>query len=127
MVERLIRAAPIAGGSTVALRGLYTLKILGLHDNTIDIYGFDSSVTETDHHAYEQKENEKKGVTDGTVTLTLDQDGENEKSFIVHTWMIAQAKEFILTTQTILKEYDMRVHGPGLIAHLLETGANLEE
>lgn len=121
---------PISGGSTVTLRGLYTLKILGLHKNPIDIYGMDSCVLGDDnaHHAYEQKENETDGAANQIVTLTIDQDGENEKSFNVQLWQIAQAKEMIMLRQTIFKDYNkMRVHGPGLIAHLLETGAHLED
>lgn len=121
---------PIAGGSTVALRGLYTLKVLGLHQNKIDVYGMDSCIIDNQHHAYDQPENdpsEETGLACNTVRLTLHEDEDRQKSFLVQPWHIAQAKEMILLKQTILSELDIRVHGPGLIAYLLETGAHLEE
>lgn len=124
---------PIAGGSTVALRALYTLKVLGLHHNRIDIYGMDSCLLDDNpeqHHAYPQPENdpsEETGLACNTVRLTLHEDKENQRSFLVQPWHIAQAKEFILLKQTLLAELDLQVHGPGLIAYLLESGAHLEE
>ena len=114
---------PIAGGSTVMLRGLYLLKLLGLGvKNPVDVYGFDSCIMGA-HHAYEQKENDGQDE----IKLTFNRDKENERIFMCQPWMVAQAKEFDMLHKTVLRDMDIRVHGDGLIAYLLQTHQEIED
>lgn len=103
----------IFGGSTVMLRGLPLLSMLGLRK--FHIYGFDSCLYGAQHHAYAQPENDLEKVVE------LDVGG---KKFHCHTWMAAQAQEFIdLVKHMLPDDVEMHVYGDGLIAHILRTGA----
>ena len=53
---------PCPGGSTVTLRALCCLNMLGLRK--IHVYGFDSCMEGLEHHAYEQSENDELKVGD---------------------------------------------------------------
>jgi hypothetical protein len=46
------------------------------------------------------------------------------KSFKCHSWMAFQAQEFITLVKHIFPDdLELNVHGDGLIAHILKTGA----
>jgi len=107
---------PIPGGSTVMLRGITLLKILGF--SRMEIYGFDSCLSEEGkHHAYEQKENDNEKTI---VKVTC-----GGRVFLCHPWMASQAQEFLDQMKHLLvDEVELLVHGDGLIAHILQTGAN---
>jgi hypothetical protein len=126
---------PIPGGSTVMLRAIPALFMMGFRD--VEVYGFDSClmgrpVVEVKHassdinlngvdiemhHAYEQKENDipKDSNRVGLVTVA-------GKTFAVEGWMLCQAKEFIEFRRRLLGGMDIKVHGDGLIAHCLAKG-----
>jgi len=110
---------PIPGGSTVMLRCLPALQMIGFRD--IECYGFDSCFIgeKLEHHAYEQKENDVKDK-DRIAFVTI-----NERTFPVEPWMLCQAKEFVEFKQRLLRPLDIKVHGDGLIAHCLETGVDV--
>jgi len=106
---------PCPGGSTVTLRGLCLLRMLGFHK--IHVYGFDSCYRADEHHAYEQPENDYKSKTfpvsvGGTI-------------FWCDGWMYSQAKEFMLMVSKFGDEISLDVKGDGLIAHIIKTGAVL--
>ena len=111
---------PIPGGSTVMLRCLPALQMLGFRD--IEIYGFDSCVMEADHHAYVQPENDIPNGSDRVAIVTV-----NEKEFYVESWMLCQANEFIHCKAKLLRGMELKVHGNGLIAHCIETGVDILE
>lgn len=106
---------PIPGGSTVTLRGLCLLRMLGFHK--IHMYGFDSCYREDEHHAYEQTENDYKSRR---VPVAV-----GGKVFWCDGWMYSQAKEFMQMIGKFGDEISLDVKGDGLIAHIIKTGAAL--
>ena len=106
----------VPGGSTVVLRSLLLLRILGFAK--FEIYGFDSCVLPDAHHAYSQSENDGE-ITAGVMT----QDG---KTFRCTGWQISQAQEFLDQMKSFGNEIEIDVKGNGLIAHLLEVGADMQ-
>ena len=107
---------PCPGGSTVTLRGLCLLRMLGFHK--IHMYGFDSCHREDEHHAYEQSENDYAKAR--TIPVSV-----GGRVFKCDPWMFCQAKEFMQMTNLLGDEVDLDVKGDGLIAHIIKTGAEL--
>lgn len=107
---------PVPGGSTVTLRGLCLLRMLGFHK--IHMYGFDSCYREDLHHAYPQPENDYH-----SVKIPVSCGGT--KTFMCDAWMYTQAEEFIQMVKLFGHEIDLNIKGDGLIAHIIETGAKL--
>ena len=108
---------PVFGGSTVMLRAIPLLMMLGIRK--IHIYGFDSCLLDDRHHAYAQAENDGAPVMDVLV---------GGKTFKCHPWMAVQAQEFIELVKHMLPEdAELAVYGDGLIAHILNTGAHFYE
>ncbi len=106
----------IVGGSTVTLCSFIILRTLGF--KYFDIYGFDSCFMDKKHHAYDQPENKEKPIN------ILFEDG---KRFVCSTWMVRQAYDFQQLVSYISKDlFKCRVHGNGLIAHMMKTGAAMK-
>ena len=107
----------INGGSTVMTRAIPLMHTLGFKKQ--EIYGFDSCAMDGNHHAYPQFENDVSPYT------TVEVDG---KEFLCYGWMLKQAKDFIGFMKGAGQHVQLIVHGDGLIAHIIETGAkHLEE
>ncbi len=106
---------PCPGGSTVTLRGLCLLRMLGFHK--IHVYGFDSCYREDEHHAYSQPENNYE-----SKPIPISVGGQ---VFWCDAWMFSQAKEFMEQVGIFGDEIDLNVKGDGLIAHIIKTGAML--
>jgi len=106
---------PVPGGSTVTLRGLCLLRMLGFHK--IHMYGFDSCYREEDHHAYSQPENDY-----GSKPIPVAVGG---RVFWCDAWMFTQAKEWMDMIGMFGDEIELDVKGDGLIAHIIQTGAAL--
>jgi hypothetical protein len=105
---------PVFGGSTVMLRGLSLLVMLGFRK--FHIWGFDSCLMDGKHHAYSQPENDTEKVMDILI---------GGRKFKCHAWQAVQAQEFIETLKHMLPDdVVMEIHGDGLIAHALKTGAH---
>lgn len=104
---------PVPGGSTVMLRSLMLLQVLGFYQ--IHVYGMDSCIGET-HHAYEQKEND----SDGEITVRVK---TKTKEFVCAPWMALQAREFRLLAQNLDDEVELAVYGSGLIATMIRESA----
>ena len=116
--EQLIREKtgyffPIPGGSTVVLRALALLRMMGFY--RLHLFGFDSCVNGS-HHAYPQAEN------DNEPTIGVACGG---RMFTCTPWMLSQAHEFRGMVGFLGNEVEMAVHGDGLIAHMIRTGAEL--
>lgn len=103
---------PVIGGSTVMLRALPLLFMLGY--SKFDIYGFDSCILNGEHHAYKQEEN------DGITELQTICGG---RVFRTHPWMASQAQEFLDLMQIMAEHIELQVHGDGLIAHVIRVAA----
>jgi SAM-dependent methyltransferase len=104
---------PVPGGSTVTLRGLCLLRMLGFHK--IHMYGFDSCVRDDAHHAYSQPENDY--VHSGGMPVSV-----GGRGFRCDAWMFSQAVEFMRMVRMFGDEIDLNVVGDGLIAHIIKTG-----
>ena len=129
----------VPGGSTVLLRAIPLLRMLGY--TKFHLYGIDSCLAPTDgqtlpdgsprydrrpgltatmlHHAYAQPENDKSMV----LPVTVNPGG---RIFYCHGWMIAQAQEFMDLIQILGDVIELEIHGDGLLAYILRTGAELE-
>lgn len=106
---------PVPGGSTVTLRGLCLLRMLGFHK--IHMYGFDSCYRDDEHHAYSQPENDYKAKA-----IPVHVGG---KVFKCDPWMYSQAQEWMEMVGKFGDEIQLDVKGDGLIAHIIKTGAQL--
>jgi hypothetical protein len=103
---------PVNGGSTVMLRALPLLRMLGFQ--RFHIYGWDSCLRDDEHHAYSQDENTENDLTEITV---------GGRTFKCRLWMAAQAQEFIIIQKLIADEVEMAVYGDGLIAEIIKAHA----
>jgi hypothetical protein len=107
----------ITGGTTVMMRALMLLRVLGYL--RIDLFGCDSCFIDDAHHAYSQPEND----TDKRlqVLVTPNDHPELERVFTVAPWMIQQADDFLATVRVNGSKFLLNVHGDGLLAYLLRT------
>lgn len=102
----------IPGGSTVMLRAIPLLRLLGF--KRFHLFGFDSCLSDQAHHAYAQPENDR----DAAISCTV-----GNRVFVCHPWMVSQAQEFMDLVKFLGDEIELEVYGDGLIAHILNTGA----
>lgn len=109
---------PVPGGTTVMLRALPMLAMLGYRK--MHIFGFDSCLRAQDHHAYKQSENDGYEAIDVIV---------NGKRYSAHGWMLVQATEFQEVVKHILNpcDVDLAVYGDGLISGILAAVAARHE
>ena len=107
---------PIPGGSTVLLRALPLLRTLGF--KWFHLYGCDSCLTGEKHHAFSQPENDDARVFNVIVQ-------PSGRIFRCHSWMVAQATEFVSMVRAMGNEFEVQIHGDGLLQHIIETGASL--
>jgi len=113
---------PCPGGSTVALRSLCLLRMLGL--NKVHIYGMDScNFNDAGHHAYDQPENDGRRQ----FPMTVARGSAQEKQFQCEDWQVFQAREFIQMIPRVLTDCNLAVYGEGLIAYMLNTAAEYGE
>lgn len=106
----------IPGGSTVLLRAIPLLRMLGFRK--FHLYGCDSCLMGEAHHAYSQPEN------DGAPVIPVNVGG---RTFMCHPWMIAQAQELIDLIKVMGKVFALAIYGDGLLHHILQTGAALSD
>lgn len=105
---------PVPGGSTVVLRAIPLLRMLGYW--RMHLFGFDSCVLpDGTHHAYRQVENDNQPV----IPVTC-----GERVFECVPWMVSQASEFRDLVRFLGNEIELSVYGDGLIKHMLVTGAS---
>ncbi len=105
---------PTPGGSTVILRAIPLLRMLGF--KRMHVFGWDSCVIGDEHHAYAQTENDR----EPTFPITC-----GGRVFWCVGWHISQATEFRDLVKFLADEVELAVYGDGLIAHMLQTGATL--
>ena len=120
--EKLIRSLhdgkfyPVPGGTTVALRAIPLLRMLGFYK--MHMFGFDSCVRDSGHHAYAQPEN------DESLTLSVSCGG---KMFKCSPWQLQQASEFRDLVSMMGDEVELAVYGDGIIATQIRYGAEITE
>jgi hypothetical protein len=113
---------PVTLGTTVAIRALSLLRMLGFC--RFEIFGLDSCWIGKDHHAYRQAENDKE-VKLSIWTRPKDRD-DLARRFICSPWMAKQADDFIQLIRERGALFQINVHGDGLIATMIKTGAEME-
>ena len=107
---------PILGGSTVILRTIPLLHMLGY--SKFEIFGFDSCIMDGEHHAYKQAENDYATALQVLV---------NGRTFLCHSWMISQAQEFLDMMKQVAEHIELVVRGDGLIAWLIQTASEMDD
>jgi len=112
---------PITSGTTVALRAISLLRMLGFM--RFEIFGLDSCWLGREHHAYPQPENDDE-PTIGVWTRPEGRDDLADR-FICSPWMAKQAEDFIELIKERGELFQLNVHGPGLIATMIRSGAEL--
>lgn len=118
-------------GTTVATRAISLLNMLGFRK--MEVFGVDSCLMKPDgsvaaddddvaHHAYEQAENDGGKV----LSVWLRYHDGTAQRFLCHPWMAKQTDCFLKMTREMGSEFQLNVHGNGLIATMIRTGAQLE-
>lgn len=115
VLEKAKQFFPIPGGSTVTLRAIPLLRMLGFW--RLHLFGFDSCVRGSEHHAYAQPENDRDLETVEVVC--------NGQVFQCSPWQVSQASEFRDIVRFLGDEVELAVYGDGLIAAILREGAEL--
>lgn len=106
----------IPGGSTVLLRAIPLLRMLGFRK--FHLFGCDSCLGDEErHHAYAQPEN------DGALVMNVTVGG---RVFQCAPWMASQATEFLDLVKFLGEEIELEVHGDGLLSWTLEYAAQLQ-
>ncbi len=113
------RVTPVTGGSTVTIRALSLLRMLGFL--RLDIFGFDSCWMDDQHHAYPQTMNDK----DHRIRVESRIGDAVDRVFYCAPWHVKQWDDFKLWVRERGHLCDLHVHGDGLIAHTMKTGARL--
>jgi len=103
---------PIPGGSTVLLRAIPLLRMLGF--KRFHILGCDSCLEDGAHHAYPQAENDNQIV----VSVRI-----GDKVFFCNPWMVSQAKEFIDLIGCMGDVMELEIYG-GMLHQILVDGAS---
>lgn len=115
--ERYKYIFPVPGGSTVLLRAIPLMRMLGF--KRFHLYGCDSCVTVTgEHHAYEQTEN------DGAMVVPVVVNG---RVFSCTPWMVSQAQEMQDLIRAIGEEIELEIYGDGLLSYILKTVAERDD
>lgn len=103
------------GGSTVVLRAISLMRVLGF--KLMHMYGLDSCCVDEEHHAYSQPENDYKARN---IPVTVE-----GRTFSCQPWMAYQAYDLVEMVKHLGDEFKLNVRGDGLIAHILNTGAEM--
>lgn len=95
----------VGGGCTVGLHAIALAWILGYRH--FHLYGFDSSYTQGENHAYKQPLND----TDKVIEVVM-----NDKKYQVAPWMATQVENFkSLAKELVERGCVITVHGSGLL------------
>jgi len=121
------RVFPVTIGTTVAVRAITLLRMLGFE--RIEVFGLDSCWLGEDHHAYAQAENDADQRL-GVWLRPKAKDGsyrdDYAQRFTCSPWHVKQAQDFLDLVKDRGDSFQLSVHGPGLIATMIRTGAALE-
>lgn len=115
------RTFPIGDGTTVAIKSIALLTMLGF--KSFDIFGFDSCWLDDTHHGYGQSENDK----DGRMSVWLRPKGRDDLAcrFECAPWMIQQARDFQDFIHDHGDKFRLNIRGDGLIAATMRLSAIL--
>lgn len=116
------RTHPVTLGTTVGVRAISLLRMLGF--TRIEIFGLDSCWLDNAHHAYPQPEN--RGDLRIPVWLRPDERDDKAQRFECAPWHLKQAEDFMKLVRERGDLFQLNAHGPGLIASILRTGAEIQ-
>lgn len=110
------------GGTTVIVRALMLLRILGFL--RFDLFGVDSCFLNGQHHAYAQPENDE----DSPRPVRVHPSGHPDlaREFQCAPWHIKQLECFLQTIRLHGDHFVLNVHGDGLLAYALSCSAAVE-
>lgn len=113
------RVFPIGDGTTVAIKAIGLLCLLGF--KSFDIFGLDSCWLDNSHHGYDQSENDR----DGRISVWLRPPGRDDLAckFECAPWMMQQAKDFQTFVHDHGDEFRLNIRGEGLIATTMRLSA----
>ncbi len=122
------RIHPFGMGTTVAIRALEILRALGFRN--IEIFGLDSCWLKDKHHAYPQPENDRLTEQRNHVWLRYKNEAGDYfedvgEEFVCSPWHLKQLTDFQELIAQAGNSFNLVVHGPGLIATMIRTGASL--
>jgi 6-hydroxymethylpterin diphosphokinase MptE-like len=109
----------ISGGTTVITRAIGLLRTLGYLK--FHLFGVDSCWRGTEHHAFDQVENQRDRRLKFTVAPT--DAPEKARDFYCAPWHVKQAEDFLLFIRCAGQHFRLHVHGDGLIAYMLHSSA----
>lgn len=114
--------SPVTMGTTIGIRAISLIRMLGF--TSIEIFGLDSCWLDKVHHAYEQVENNR----DMRIPVWLRPQDRDDKAtrFECAPWHMKQAEDFLSLIRERGDLFQLNVHGPGLIATILRTGADIQ-
>lgn len=108
----------VIGGTTVFTRGIMLLRMLGYL--RFDAFGIDSCWLGGQHHAFAQAENDG----DSRYHVRVESpDRKHVRVFECSAWHIKQAEDFLQTIRVNGHHFLLNMHGPGLLAYMLNTAA----
>jgi hypothetical protein len=114
----------VPGGSTVGLRAISVSHMLGWR--LMHLFGFDSCYApDGRHHAYEQKWNDGEGVADMWAELKSGIGDNPIQKFRCSSWQAHQVEQFFAFVKNNGGQFQLKIHGTGLLATMMETGAKL--
>lgn len=116
------RTYPVTMGTTVGVRSISLLRTLGF--THIEIFGLDSCWLDGAHHGYGQPENDRDRQM--SVWLRPQDRDDKAKQFNCAPWHIKQAQDFLALIKERGDLFQLIVHGPGLIATIMRTGAEIQ-
>jgi hypothetical protein len=113
----------VSGGSTVGLRAITLAKMMGFQFQ--HLFGIDSCYSpDGEHHAYPQALNDGEGSSRMYLALK-NGDKSAGKEFRCSTWQASQAQQFKDFLAVNGNHFRLHIHGDGLLAYMLKTGASL--
>lgn len=116
------RYHPVTLGTTVAMRAISLMRMLGFM--RLEIFGLDSCWIGEEHHAYQQDENNNERKM--AVWLRPQNRDDKAQRFICSPWMAKQAEDFLQLVKERGNLFELNVHGPGLIATAIKMCAELQ-
>jgi hypothetical protein len=113
---------PTPGGTTVVMRALSILTAIGYR--RYDLFGVDSCVMGSKHHAYAQPENDSDRARPVVVHPTGHAD--RSRTFMCSGWHLAQLQDLLQHIRINGDRFLLRVHGDGLLAFALQSSADVQ-
>lgn len=112
---------PVTLGTTIGIRAISLIRMLGFQ--SMEVFGLDSCWLDKEHHAYEQLENQEQ-----RIPIWLRPEGRDDKAirFQCAPWHMKQFEDFIELIKERGELFQLNLHGNGLLATMLRTGAEIQ-